>query len=463
MLRSGMVRRIVVVGVMMLAACGGKKEGKGKGGGDKVEKTKDLTGLFTGSAPTLPAEVAAAKLGDTQDVVAKAIGTDTTYLPSKTYAGVSYDLDYSRNEKKLDKISVSADSDLEPVLAKLWGPPIKTKKGTAFWFDPKSGVRAYLPDYGKGKRVAFDRYDSLETLLGPTGWDLAFAQGKPLIGASLDEIEKAWGGKLCDFKEAGTEVKAAIEEYQKEWASQWHDLKHSVRLCLAEPRFVDEGTPYGDRLDIGRMGKVEEAVFELRTGGSPELQKQLIAFADAKFGKAIETTSSTGTKERWYFDPAGHHRAVLSLGDDSSALWYGRYLPVAELIAADKPGVLSVATKSMPGGAPKAIAAEDAEHFNPHGTLPLLVFPATDWVHQETEVQLESYDKAPTTYAYRVSVWYEAPAADDVHKLLDAKLGAGKAQAGGTDKDTTWAWKAKDGSKVTARQTPGVWSIEVAK
>ena len=457
-------RKLVFV-VLVLAACGSKKEGDHSKKGATGDKSVDISTLFSGTTVTLPEEVAKAVFGAPQAEVSKAIGTDTTYMSSKKFDGVSYDLDYSREEKKLEKVTVASNTDLEPVLSKQWGPPIKTKKGVPFWFDPKTGTRAWIPDYAKGRRVAFSRYDSLESLLGSKGFDLAFAAGKPLLGATLDELSAAWGGKLCDFAREGAEVKKSIEEYRTDWNGLWYDKARKLRLCLALPRFVDEGTPFGDTVYVGRMGKVEEVMFGFQTGGSPDLVAQATQFLDAKYGKPTELTTSSGTKERWYFDPATKQRAIMRLSDESFSLAVGRYVPTAELLAADKPGVLSVATKSMPGGSPAAIEKEDPEHFNPHGTLPALVFPASDWGTEEMEVQLESWDKAPTTHSYRVVLHHtdNEAAGDEVFALLEKKLGPAKKDAKSTDKDVYFTFKAKDGTKVEARRVSQQWQIEVSK
>ncbi|MEO7096977.1 MAG: hypothetical protein ABI175_27205 [Polyangiales bacterium] len=456
-------RHLVVV-VLILAACGSKKEGDRGKKASTEDKATDISTLFSGTTVTLPEEVAKATFGAPQAEVSKAVGTETTYMTSKKFDGVSYDLDYSREEKKLEGVTVASNSDLEPVLTKQWGKPIKTKKGEPFWFDAKTGTRAWIPDYAKGKRVTFARYDSLDTLFGPKGFELAFAAGKPLLGATVDELSAAWGGKLCDFAEAGPEVKKAIEDYRTDWNGLWYDKKHSLRLCLAQPRYVAQGTPFGDTIYIGRMGKVENVTFSFQTGGAPELIAEATKFFDAKFGAPTELTTTSG-KERWYFDPATKQRAVLRSSEETFSVMVSRYFPVADLLAAEAPGVLSVATKSMPGGAPKAIEKEDPEHFNPHGTLPALVFPASDFDTEEMEVQLESWDKAPTTHAYKVVIHHtdNESAGDAVFALLEKKLGPGKKDAKSTDKDVFWNFKAKDGSKVQARRVSQQWQIEVSK
>lgn len=463
-----MFRRTVLTAFFLVVACGSEKGGEGKqksSSGEQGAKSADLSTLVTGKTVTLPAEVSKAAFGSPEADVLKATGADSTYLSSKTHDGVSYDFDFTREEKKLEKITMASQTELEPVLTKQWGPPIKNKKGEAFWFDPASGMRAWLPDFAKGKRVAFSKYDPVETLLGAKGFELAFAAGKPLIGATIDELKTAWGGKLCDFDREGANVKASIEAYRKESLGQWHDKKKQLRLCLPLARTVDQGTPYGDTVTFGRMGKVEEILLSFQTSAAPEIQKQLVDFLDAKFGKATELTTSSGGKERWYFDSASKRRAIAMINEESVALSFGRYQPVAEILAADAPGVISLATKSMPGGTPAQIEKEDPEHFNPHGELPELVFPATDWVRQETDVSIDSYDKAPSSYAYTVVLHHanNEAAGDEVFAILEKKLGPAKKDSKWTDKDQYFNFKTKDGKKIETRRSSQQWWIRVNK
>ena len=463
-----MLRKAIVCMALLAAACGGKKEGD-KGGGKKTEggeKSADLSTLFTGTSVTIPAEVAAAVFGTPEADVKKAVGADSSYISSKTHDSVSYDLDYTREEKKLEKISVSSTkTELEPVLTKLWGPPIKTKKGEAYWFDEKTGLRAFLPEYAKGKRVTFTRYETLSGLLGDKGFELAFAKGKPLVGATFDELKAAWGGKLCDLAKEGDAVKASFEEYRKESIGLWYDKKKNLRLCLALPRGTEQFTPFGDTVTFGRMGKVLEVSFSFPTGGSPELEKQILAFFDGKYGKATELTTTQG-KERWYFDPATKQRAIVYYGSgDSVVLVVSGYYPIAEMLAADTPGVIAVATKSMPGGTAEQIAKEDPDHFNPHGELAELVYLGTDWVRQETDISLEVYAGEKSTYAYTVTFHHtnNDAAGDEVMAMLEKKLGPAKKAENWSEKDQYYDFKTKAGKKVEARRTNQQWWLRVNK
>ena len=448
--------------VLLLAAC--SKEG---GGDTKSAKTSerppkgDVATLFTGSSPTLPAEVASAKFGDKKADVLKAVGADSTYVSSKTLDGVSYDLDFSRNEEKLETIKVSG-KDLVPVLTKQWGAPIKTAKDEPFWFAPDRGIRAYTPSYAKGNSVTFTPYEPLTKLLGAKGWDLAFAEGKPLLGATIDELHAAWGGALCDYDREGARIKEAFAKNKEDSLYRIEDARAQLRLCRPLPRTVETTVAMGDTLRFGLDGKVQAVVFSIPTGGSAELAKLIAEELDAKFGKPVELQRDK-VAERWYFDPAGKNRAVAAFHEQSVGLTVSKYLPVAELLAGDKPG-LSIETASMPVGEPAQIEKEDPEHFRRKGTLQSLIYPATDYSMWGTEIELNAYAKQKKTYEYSVVLHFEGnePFGDEIMKLLETKFGAGKPNKRSKENDAYWDFAAK-GRKVEARRTPGQIRVSVSK
>ncbi|MBA3455103.1 MAG: hypothetical protein H0T42_18580, partial [Deltaproteobacteria bacterium] len=102
--------------IVLVAACGSEKGADGKktsGSSEKAAKNADPSTLISGKTVTLPAEVAKASFGAPEADVFKATGADSTYLTSKTHDGVSYDFDFSREEKKLEKLTVAAPTELE--------------------------------------------------------------------------------------------------------------------------------------------------------------------------------------------------------------------------------------------------------------------------------------------------------------------------------------------------------------
>src|SRR5688572_2671219 len=102
-------RTLLVVILLVVAACGSKKEGEGDGkakgtSGKEGARSADLSTVFSGKTVTLPAEVAKASFGSPEADVLKATGADSAYMPSKMHEGVSYDFDFTREEKKLEKV-----------------------------------------------------------------------------------------------------------------------------------------------------------------------------------------------------------------------------------------------------------------------------------------------------------------------------------------------------------------------
>ena len=240
--------RTLAVIVLALAVSGCGKEEKGGKSSAKATagaKSADISGLFTGTAPTLPAEVAALQFGQTKDEATKAFGEDPGYSPSKKYDKVTYDADFRKKEKAsptetLSAISVRANEPLEPILTKLWGPPVKTDK-SPFWFNPTTGTRAHLPDHGKGETVTFDAYEPVEKILGEKGNAFTLApDGKSLIGMTLAEFKTAMGDKLCRWDEEGVKLEKEYAEAAETWNNSLRNSQRTIHICNTVPRTVDK-------------------------------------------------------------------------------------------------------------------------------------------------------------------------------------------------------------------------------
>lgn len=448
--------------VLALPACKSDKEGDGGGAAKTSAKTGkgDVASFITGTAPALPAEVAALTFGQPEADALKAVGATSGYVPSKANDKVSYNLRFTK-DKKLDQISVQADEDLTPLLTKQWGEPIKTDK-ESFWFNPATGTRAWLPDYGKGKTVTFSAYEPVEKILGEKG-ELAFAAGKPLLGATIDELHAAWKAKLCDFDERGAELKKAFADAEKDLLVQIRDHRPQLRYCADLPRTVDTTAPYGDEFRFGDDGRVASMYLTFKVNKSPAMMKQLLETIDKTFGgKPVEVKTKYGT-DRYYFDPTAKIRAKVTVSEQSVGLEYSKYLPVAELIGGDKPG-LSIEGAHMPVGTHAEIKADDPLHFKQRGESAYLYYPATEYGYRNTEVELEQYASDRKTYGYRVVLHHtdNEAAGDQVFELLKAKFGEPKQDKKSTDKDVYYNF-TKNGRKVSARRVSEQWQITVTK
>jgi hypothetical protein len=457
--------RALFVLSILVTGCGKSKDGdkpsKDTPAGP-TSKSKDVASLFTGTSVTLPPEVAKVSFDAKKADVLASVGADSGYLSSKTHADVSYDLQFSRDDK-LEQISVrTRGAPLAPILTKQWGEPIKVEKGERFWFNPSAGMRAWLPDYGKGEVVAISRYQPIATLLGPTGFDLAFAKGKPLFGATLDELHAAWGAQLCDWDRKADKLKKDYEDNVKDSIASLEMSALQLRLCTGGSRTVEQFAGLGDTIYMGLDQKAFAIGMSFRTGGSPELAAQIAKELDAKFGAATEVKEGDDTV-RYYLDPASKQRAIAKLGKDYVNLTVGPYLPVAELIGdATKPG-LAIETPSMIGGTVAQIAAEDAAHIRHQGVLHSLVYPPTEWTFFQTEVRLDLWAKETRTHGYHTVLHHthNPKAGDDLYALLETKYGKPKKVAG-DDKDKTFSF-AKGGRKLEARRVSEQWQLTYAK
>ena len=262
--------------------------------------------MFSGKAVTLPAELAPAAFGAAKADALAALGQRAGYFSSKTLKDVSYDLDF--DDEKLARIIVNTDHDLLAELTALWGAPVSNRDGESFWFAPETGQRAWLPAKRKNSHLVFSAYQPLTRHLGGKGFELAFAAGKPLFGATIDELQAAWGKTLCKLDEQGPKIKAAIAENQADSISRLESSMLGISVCWPTSRTTEIYRGQDDAFTLGTDGKVLLYRMSVSVDGSPELAKQVVAELDAKFGTAIELKRENESV-RTYLDPVAKLRA----------------------------------------------------------------------------------------------------------------------------------------------------------
>ncbi len=457
----------IAVALLLVAGCG-KGDGKSSssGGSKSAAKSGDKAGpaaagpVFSGSAVTLPAELSKAVFGAAKADVLAALGQTTGYFSSKTLKEVSYDLDF--DDEKLARITVKTDHDLLAELTALWGAPVSNRDGESFWFAPETGQRAWLPAKRKNSDLVISAYQPLSKHLGGKGFELAFAAGKPLFGATLDELQAAWGKTLCKIDEQGPKIKAAIAANQADSLAQLEGSMLGISVCWPIGRTTQIYHGNDDAFTLGPDGKVLMYRMSVEVDGSPGLAKLVIADLDAKFGTAIELKRGEDTV-RTYLDPVAKLRAEVTVGPAWINLAMGPYMPLAELLGGDRPG-LGIETASMPGGTFEKIQSEDPAHFRTQGVLASLVFPGTEFSLAPTEISLQRWAKETKTYGYRVVVHFTDREAlgDEMFEMLKAKFGEPKADKRSTATDLFFNF-AKGGRNVVARRVSQQWQIDVSK
>ena len=452
-----MLKRVLLVLPLLFACKGDKSDGKATKSDKPAQKSGGVDGVFTGTVVTLPAEVAGVKFGSKKSEATKIVGD--TYAVSKGKADIAYKLDFDK-DNNLEKLTVESHTDLLPVLTKQWGAPIKNADEEFFWFAPDTGLRAWLPKYGKGQWVTFSEYQSLEKLLGASGFEPAFAKGKKLFGATLDEAKADWGAALCDFDEKAPEMKKAFDEYAKDSIARLEDHDRNLRFCHP-PRGLDQYNTNSDTLWVGLDLKINTLLVTVPTGKSPEIVKQTVEFLDKKFGgKPVEVKHSDSTS-RFYFDPATKLRAEVIPSLDWVTLRMSPYMPVKDLIG---PEGLTVATAHMPGGTFEEIKADDPTHFQQHGELAVLYYPSTEYGGQHTEIELNAMAHEKKISEYRTVIHFtdNDAAGDEMFELMKTAWGEPKKDSRTTEKDLYWNFKTKT-RKISARRVSQQWQISVSK
>ncbi len=450
---------------LMAAACG--KDG------DKRAKPSDQTATsadkktagshpFAGASLALPEELAALRWDASVEENQKLLGADSTRIDSKAHDGVVYVLRSNNKDKVLTAVEIVTELELEPILTKAWGAPVKDKDGVAYWFNADSGLRGHISKYGDGKELDIDRYQSLEKHLGKKGFAFAFAEGKALLGSSIEGLKPVWGEKLCDYEEKAQKLLDAYKARAEDSLNSLPDAySRKLDLCWGLPRGM-ESYSRPDALIIGKDGKVASYGISVDTGGSAELVARTVAILDNKLGEAVLLDHEKRV-ERYYFEPELRLRVVVTVWKDNKqvSIKYSPYLPLDELFGGDGPG-LGIETEGTLGTFESA-QKSDPEHFQQAGVLASLIYPPTDFAQNQTEIDLNRYAKAKKVHEYRVVLHYgENPELEArILALLEKKFGAPTPSKRKAQKGKYIDYKGK--RKVQVWQVSNQFQITVAK
>tara|TARA_R110002096_G_scaffold77896_12_gene183584 strand:- start:100942 stop:102420 length:1479 start_codon:yes stop_codon:yes gene_type:complete len=387
-----------------------------------VGKSASLDGLFVGTTVTLPDEMTKVVFGKSEADNQKVLGQESNYRSSEAFKDVSFQMRSSDEHTK--SIDVSVEDGLEAAVTKAWGTPAKDKKGLAYWYNPEAGLRAYVSPYGKGKTLVIDRYQPLGEFLGATGFELAFAKDKPLLGASIEELHAAWGDALCNYEEQGPPLIASYAENRENSIGTFPpSYNYYIDLCWDLNRGAGTNTKR-DKLDVGANGRVARYRMTVPTQGSPELAASTIAFLNKKLGEPVVTESEHGQEHHYASAEDGLKvKALVTKGNEDVHVVITEFLPLEQLLGGDGPG-LGVAPESV-FGTFEDIAKDDPDHFEPSGVLASLVYPGTEFSSHLTKVKLSKMAKAKKVTSYSVVLHYKGyPDLEaKILSLLETKFG----------------------------------------
>ena len=410
--------RLVILPALWLAGCS-KEEAA-----PSPPRDPNLASLFTGSAVTLPAEVAKATFDAKRAEVAAALGVElephVDRVRSKTH-DVAYHLSFSRDDN-LQRISLSAPGSaaLVAILTEQWGPPTTLAEGRLHWSNPATGLRASIAPKHSPFLELYP-YETIPTLLGPRGFDLAFAKDKKLFGATVDELRAAWGGRLCDLEKEAWHVESVADDpVERVRAGQ-------ISLCRTATRSTEERPGLPDTILIGRDGKAFAVRLVFPTDADTTFE-QIVEQLDAKFG-AAEVVSETHRTHRYYLDAAAKQRAVMARDDrfaEPVEVTIGPYLPLAALIGdARQPG-LGIETPSMLGGSLAQVVEENRATYHHRGSAHELSLPSIEHAYagHHTTVSLRLSADGLRVDGYDVVIRTGAANHDAVLDAVKAKYGA---------------------------------------
>lgn len=205
--------------VATIAGCGKKgDDGKGGAGGSgstsaTTAQKKSLKDLFTTKKPAQIGPLAQVKLGSTEAEAKKA-------APKlMELGGVQSDIDnvwfsvFAMDDKVMyETMSMPKVGALDTVKA-AWGEPVKGKDEIMnapqyYWFNPEDGIRAKLGDSldKDSMQLQIDAYQPVAKQIGDSGPPFAFEKKKALLGATPDEIKKAYGDLAKSTGGDGTDI-----------------------------------------------------------------------------------------------------------------------------------------------------------------------------------------------------------------------------------------------------------------
>ncbi len=280
------------LGSLSAVGCGKKGEdapaSKGEGGSEAKEAAqepqdkpvkKDLATLLQGKAPTIPSVLKGLRPGMT----AKEYKAIFPGMPDKDDIEVegydtTFNVMFDQDSKKLASLYFGLPKDKAlDMVSKAWGKPIATKddidRPQQRWFNPKTGVRAVLQEgYGDDMRLEFSAYMPAEKLLGAKpGPTFAFESKQPVLGATVEQLRKAYPGAIVEKREEGGQ---------------------SVYLDLLPTEYGDYWTRVNMTFDDA--GKVRRFWFSIPFEANPAFKEPLFKLIQAKVGKLTQGKDIVG-------------------------------------------------------------------------------------------------------------------------------------------------------------------------
>lgn len=463
---------LCVLSVCGLVACDKSKEdgakskseaaGEGANKGSEKSSLASSADLFTGTKPTLPTEVAKATFGAKKVDVLKAINGDILFKSKKT-KGVTFNLDFDSKSKALKKLKVELDAKAEELLTPKWGKPLKTPRDLSYWVNPEAGLRATISKYGDGKDLVFEPYVPLQKYLGATGKTFAFLGDKPLLGATLEELKKAWGDTLCNFDEVSKKITDALKSSADSPSSLGTSLRNNSLMFCRGPLEMENGRGI-DRIYFGLDGKAQSFRMTVRSEGMADLATRNVATLKAKFGEGKSHASGDNMDHFFWNEAKQLSVQATAYKDGGLSISLNTYTSLKTLMGSGPR--FGFETPGLIGGTYESIAKAHPKTFIQQGEkMAILYLPAAPYNKNPLQVSLSRWSKATIIHGYRFVVHYRdyPKFGEEVFAAMKSKFGEPTKDPKSTEKDTFFSWKKdKDGMTIRARRVSDQWQITVS-
>ena len=201
-----MIRNLVVACVL-LAGCSKKDKDEAPKSSDNKPAAdaapKSPADLFVGKSVTMPEHAAKLKYGMTEadakaahpEIFEKKYGYK---VPG--YDGVETNVAISKNSGRVYQTYMTIKQPIEKtkeMITAKWGPPTWETKNSIgapqiYWDNTEAGLRAHLEPSASSSMVRFDPVMSADAVIGNDPKTFGFEKPLPLIGASQEDVMKAY-------------------------------------------------------------------------------------------------------------------------------------------------------------------------------------------------------------------------------------------------------------------------------
>jgi hypothetical protein len=385
----------------------------------KGDSGKSLEPAVFGKAVAPPGDLGKIKVGMPVPEARKAAGSlvpddkDSYKTTSSPYSGMKYSVGVDEDTGKIDQVRIFIPESAKDMLAKAWGPAIEATcmdEPCWYWFDPTTQTRAKAkPDKirrTKGIGVEFYTYLPMEKLLGAKPGSLGF-ETTPVLGASLEEVRKAYPGVFVEQKEDKAKGNSELS---------WFELPPTPYEVYWTRVYAHPAA-----------GKISDLSISITYRDNPKAKDEILAAFEKAWGKGTEIKDYSDRVTLVWLDPASGRRAHLdaTMIEGSMDLKINSYTPVEKFLGdgTDKLGWESTPVIGLTDADLEKTYPQYVDKSSDGSVM--LKAPGTEW-EDYTLVQFHKDDQGKVKqYVFSLSYRSNPAAKDTIKAALQKKWGAG--------------------------------------